>query len=294
MSFHQHQLSVQSHIKPFPSQLEKLGASDARKPVMQNISSCRAAEMDDTWHRLRYEAGTLVLEEPILSNLARVAILDQTSIAGSIAYTLSRSLAGAEVSEETLRWTILSAFDSDRALAGRVLEDIVAVYNCDPACRKLLQPILFFKGFQALQGFRIAHYYWNNNRRDLAAYIQTRVAEVFAIDIHPAAKIGRSVVLDHGHSIVVGETAVIGDNVTILHSVTLGGTGKENKDRHPKIGNNVTIGAGASVLGNIKIGDGAKIAAGSVVLRNVLTEETVAGVPAKPIKGEQAKKVVAI
>ncbi len=161
----------------------------------------------------------------------------------------------------------------------------MAVYDRDPACHRFLQPLLYFKGFQAVQAYRIAHWLWNEGRQDLAYFVQMRASEMFGVDIHPAARIGQGIMIDHAHSIVVGETAVVGDNVSLLHSVTLGGTGKEDEDRHPKIGDGVLIGAGAKVLGNIHVGHCSRIAAGSVVLHDVPACKTVAGVPAK-IVGE--------
>jgi serine O-acetyltransferase len=160
---------------------------------------------------------------------------------------------------------------------------LVAVYDRDPACHRFLQPILYFKGYQAVQAYRVGHWLWQAGRIDLAYFVQMRVSEVFGVDIHPAAKIGRGIMIDHAHSIVIGETAVVGDNVSMLHSVTLGGTGKEDGVRHPKIGNGVLIGAGAKVLGNIEIGYCSRIAAGSVVLQDVPPCSTVAGVPARVV-----------
>ena len=159
------------------------------------------------------------------------------------------------------------------------------MFDRDPACHRYLQPLLFFKGFQALQCYRIAHWLWQRRRNDMAYFIQMRTSEVFGVDIHPGARIGKGIMIDHAHSIVIGETAVVGDNVSMLHSVTLGGTGKEDGDRHPKIGNGVLIGAGAAILGNIRVGGCSRIAAGSVVLQDVPPCKTVAGVPAK-IVGE--------
>ena len=173
--------------------------------------------------------------------------------------------------------------EPDLALAARA--DLVATYDRDPACHRFMQPLLFFKGFQAIQAYRLGHWLWENGKKDLAYFIQMRTSEMFGIDIHPAAKIGKGIMIDHAHSIVVGETAVVGDNVSMLHSVTLGGTGKEDDDRHPKIGDGVLIGAGAKVLGNIHVGNCSRVAAGSVVLTDVPPKKTVAGVPAK-IVGE--------
>ena len=163
--------------------------------------------------------------------------------------------------------------------------DIVAVFDRDPACTRFLQPLLYFKGYQAIQAYRVANWLFHQKRFDLAYFLQMRISEAFGVDIHPAAQIGRGIMIDHAHSIVIGETAVVGDNVSMLHSVTLGGTGKEEEDRHPKIADGVLIGAGAKVLGNIKVGHCSRVAAGSVVLQEVPPMKTVAGVPAK-IVGE--------
>jgi len=184
-----------------------------------------------------------------------------------------------------LREVVDKAYAAEPELVAASRADLVAVFERDPACHRLLQPILYFKGYQAIQAYRVGHYLWRNGHRDLAYFFQMRVSEIFGVDIHPGARIGMGIMIDHAHSIVIGETAVVGDNVSMLHSVTLGGTGKEEQDRHPKIGNGVLIGAGAKVLGNIKVGDCSRIAAGSVVLEEVPKCKTVAGIPAK-IVGE--------
>ncbi len=187
------------------------------------------------------------------------------------------------MSEQILREIADEAHDADPAIGASARADLMAVYERDPACHRYLQPVLFFKGYQAVQAYRIGHWLWNGGRRDLAYFVQMRVSEVFGVDIHPNARIGRGLMIDHAHSIVIGETAVVGDNVSMLHSVTLGGTGKEDGDRHPKIGNGVLIGAGAKVLGNIRVGHCSRIAAGSVVLDEVPPNTTVAGVPARVV-----------
>ena len=178
-------------------------------------------------------------------------------------------LASPEMPEMLLREICDAAYedDPDRSVAARA--DIVAVNDRDPACDRFIQPLLFFKGFQAIQAYRVANWLWRQDRRDMARFFQMRVSEVFGVDIHPAARIGKGIMIDHAHSIVIGETATVGDNVSMLHSVTLGGTGKEEEDRHPKIGDGVLIGAGAKVLGNIRVGNCSRIAAGSVVLQEV-------------------------
>jgi len=189
------------------------------------------------------------------------------------------------MSAQILREISDEAYRADPELGAAARADIMAVYERDPACHRFLQPLVYFKGFQAIQAYRVGHWLWKQGRKDLSYFFQMRVSEMFGIDIHPAAKIGRGIMIDHAHSIVIGETAVVGDNVSMLHSVTLGGTGKEDDDRHPKIADGVLIGAGAKVLGNITIGQCSRIAAGSVVLEPVPPMKTVAGVPAK-IVGE--------
>ncbi len=161
--------------------------------------------------------------------------------------------------------------------------DILAVYDRDPACHRYVEPLLYLKGFQALQTYRMAHRLYMSGRKDFAYYLQSRSSMIFGCDIHPNARIGRGIMIDHAHSIVIGETAVIEDNVSLLHSVTLGGTGKEDGDRHPKVRHGCLIGAGASILGNIEIGHCSRVAAGSVVLHDVPPNRTVAGVPAKVV-----------
>ena len=183
--------------------------------------------------------------------------------------------------EVAIRLSPNPAETAEGLMAGRA--DIVAVYQRDPACNTYLQPLLFFKGFQALQAYRVAHWLWKKGRKDMAYFLQMRCSEVFGIDIHPGARIGKGIMIDHAHSIVIGETAVVGDNVSMLHSVTLGGTGKDDEIRHPNIGDGVLLGAGAKVLGNISVGSCSRVAAGSVVLQNVPEKTTVAGVPAKVV-----------
>ena len=185
----------------------------------------------------------------------------------------------------SLRDIAEQAYDAAPELAEIAEADLKAVFERDPACHRLLQPILYFKGYQAVQAYRVGHYLYAKGKRELAYFIQMRVSEIFGLDIHPAAKMGKGIMIDHAHSIGIGETAVVGDNVSMLHSVTLGGTGKEEEDRRPKIGNGVLIGAGAKVLGNISIGHCSRIAAGSVVLEPVPACKTVAGIPAR-IVGE--------
>jgi serine O-acetyltransferase len=185
--------------------------------------------------------------------------------------------------EQLLREIADEAIAADPWIGSAARADLVATHERDPACERFLEPLLYFKGFQALQAHRVAHWLWGQGRRDMAQFLQARVSEVFGVDIHPAARMGQGIMIDHAHSIVIGETARVGDNVSMLHSVTLGGTGKEHGDRHPKIGDGVLIGAGAKVLGNIHVGHCSRIAAGSVVLQDVEPLKTVAGIPAKVV-----------
>lgn len=243
------------------------------------------AEVDPIWARVLDEAETAVADEPLLGGLIHQSVLHHPSLERALSYRISLKLASGEMSEQILREICDEAYAADPGLGEAARADISAVYDRDPACHRFLQPLLFFKGFQAVQSYRIGHWLWQQKRRDLSYFIQMRVSEVFGIDIHPAARIGKGIMIDHAHSIVIGETAVVGDNVSMLHSVTLGGTGKEEQDRHPKIGDGVLIGAGAKVLGNIRVGNCSRIAAGSVVLSEVPACKTVAGVPAR-IVGE--------
>lgn len=197
-----------------------------------------------------------------------------------MSFRIAQKLASPEMSDLILREIVDEAYADDKGLGLSARADIIAVFERDPACHSYLQPILFFKGFQAIQCYRIGHWLWLRRRRDMAYFFQMRTSEVFGVDIHPGAKFGHGVMIDHAHSIVIGETAVVGNNVSMLHSVTLGGTGKEDGDRHPKVGDGVMIGAGAAILGNIHIGHCSRIAAGSVVLHDVPPCKTVAGVPA--------------
>lgn len=245
----------------------------------------RIAAVDPVWSRICDEARVAVQDEPLLGGLIHSGLLHHASLERALAYRFSLKLASGEMSEQILREFADEAYEDEPDLGQAARADLVAVQDRDPACHRYLQPILFFKGYQALQAYRIGHWLWRKGRQDMAYFVQMRTSEAFGVDIHPAARIGRGVMFDHAHSIVIGETAVVGDNVSMLHSVTLGGTGKQEQDRHPKIGNGVLIGAGAKVLGNIRVGDNSRIAAGSVVLEDVPCCKTVAGVPAR-IVGE--------
>jgi serine O-acetyltransferase len=241
--------------------------------------------LDPVWDRIKEDAQAAVASEPLIGGMVHATVLHHNSLESALAYRFAFKLSSSEMTGQLLREISESAYASDPELGEAARADLVASYERDPACHRLLQPLLFFKGFQAVQAYRIGHWLWQQGRKDLAYFIQARVSEIFGIDIHPNAVIGKGLMIDHAHSIVIGETAVVGNNVSMLHSVTLGGTGKEDDDRHPKIGDGVLIGAGAKVLGNIMIGDCSRIAAGSVVLQEVPPCKTVAGVPAS-IVGE--------
>lgn len=234
----------------------------------------------DIFGLLHADAAALAEREPLLARWLEMGILQAANWEEVIASRLAARLAHPALTETELKKLFLDILASEPDIGAAAAADIAAIRERDPACDSWLTPVLHFKGFHALTAHRFAHYLWKKNRREVALYLQSITSEVFAVDIHPAARLGRGLLLDHATSFVVGETAVIEDNVSILHEVTLGGTGKECGDRHPKVRSGVLIGAGAKLLGNIEIGVGAKIGAGSVVLDDVPPHTTVAGVPA--------------
>ncbi|MFB2552163.1 serine O-acetyltransferase [Ensifer soli] len=239
--------------------------------------------IDPIWDALRQEAALAAEREPVLATFFYATVLNQASLEESVIHRISERLDHADVSASVIRQAFLDLRD-EMPEWGKILRvDIQAFYDRDPACIRFLEPVLYFKGFHAIQTHRLAHWLLGHGRRDFALYLQSRASSVFQTDINPAARIGMGIFLDHATGLVVGETAAIGDNVSILHGVTLGGTGKEGSDRHPKIGNGVLIGAGAKILGNIHIGHCSRVAAGSVVLKPVPPKTTVAGVPAKVV-----------
>ncbi len=240
---------------------------------------------DAVWRRLRAEAAQEAAREPTLASYFHAAILNHASLADALSYVLGLKLGADDLNGMQAREVFSNALNSDPTLVAAAAADMAAVLERDAACRVLLQPFLYFKGYQALQAHRVARWLWGQDRDTLAYHIQSRVSEKFHADIHPAAEIGKGVMIDHATGVVIGETARVGDDCSILQGVTLGGTGAKGGDRHPKIGRGVLIGAGANVLGNITIGDDAKIAAGSVVLKPVPARCTVAGVPARPVGG---------
>ncbi|NKJ34604.1 serine O-acetyltransferase [Rhizobium sp. SG570] len=239
--------------------------------------------VDPIWDSMREEARSAADRDPLLAAFLYSTIINHRSLEECVIYRICERLDHPDMQAVLLRQTFEEML-SDWSEWGSILRvDIQAVYDRDPACLRFLEPVLYFKGFHALQTHRLAHWLYNRGRRDFALYLQSRSSSVFQTDINPAARIGKGIFLDHATGLVVGETAVIGDNVSILHGVTLGGTGKEGSDRHPKIAHGVLIGAGAKILGNIQIGHCSRIAAGSVVLKEVPPKTTVAGVPAKVV-----------
>ena len=245
------------------------------------------------WAALRNEAAHLAKSEPSMASLVNAVVLKHDGLGCALSYQLARKLGDQELPAMSVREIAEEAYAADPSLVDKAEADLRAVFERDAACKGYVQPFLFFKGFMALQTYRIAHWLYGQGRETLAYYLQSRVSELFQLDIHPGAVIGSGVFFDHGTGIVIGETAVIGDDVSMLHGVTLGGTGAERGDRHPKIGRGVLLGAGAKVLGNIQIGDHAKIASGSVVLKPVPPHCTAAGVPARLVNcptGDQPAK----
>jgi len=237
----------------------------------------------ELWLALRSEALRAGIREPILRGFLDLAVLDHDGFNSALGALLARKLDAPSLPAERLGDIARAAMAEDPAIIAAAVADLVAIRARDPAAETHLTPFLYYKGFHALEWHRIGHWLWREDRRDLARFLQSRVSEIFAVDIHPAVPVGRRVFIDHGTGLVVGETAVIGDDVSILHEVTLGGTGKERGDRHPKVRDGVLLCAGAKVLGNVEIGRDAKVGAGSVVLQDVPAGATVAGVPARVV-----------
>ena len=255
----------------------------ATLPTSLNKAKLCTGIVSDTaelWQRLRDEAETVVRDEPHLGAMVTDVILSRKSLACAFSARLSRRLAREDMPRASLEPLFSRVFVSQPKIVDSAQRDLFAMYERDPACFSPLEPLLFFKGFLALTTYRVSHQLWKDGQRWLALYLQSLSSEAFAVDIHPAAQIGCGILLDHATSFVVGETAIIEDDVSILHEVTLGGTGKDTGDRHPIIRSGVLIGAGAKILGRVEIGAGAKIGAGSVVLNDVPPHVTVAGVPA--------------
>jgi serine O-acetyltransferase len=250
-------------------------SADAAGDVLRSV--------DPVWDDVQREARRIVESDPAMASFVFAAVLNHSRLEDAIVHRIAQRLDNAVVSAEVIRRGFEDAFADDPAITEAMRIDLAAVFDRDPACTRYIEPVLYFKGFHAIQAYRLAHWLWHRGRQDYALYLQSRSSEVFQTDINPAARIGKGIFLDHATGLVVGATAVVEDDVSILQDVTLGGTGKECGDRHPKIGHGVMIGAGAKILGNIAVGRCSKIAAGSVVLKPVPPNSTVAGVPARVI-----------
>jgi serine O-acetyltransferase len=240
-------------------------------------------KVDPVWARVRHEAEDIARDEPELATFIYEHILNHDTLEGAVIHRVSQRLDHVDISGDLIRQAYTEAIKDEPAIGEAFRADIAATVDRDPATTRFLEPVLYYKGFHAIQTHRLAHWLLGKGRKDFALYLQSRSSVVFQCDINPAARIGRGIFLDHATGLVVGETAVIEDDVSILHDVTLGGTGKEHEDRHPKIRHGVMIGAGAKILGNIEVGYCARIAAGSVVIKPVPHNTTVAGVPAKVV-----------
>jgi len=239
--------------------------------------------VDPIWAELRAEAEAALDKEPALGGFIYATILNHARLEDAVVHRLAQRLGHNDVDAGLIGQTFREVLEGAGGLGIAFRADLAAVYDRDPACNRYLEPLLYFKGFHALVAHRFAHELWKQGRADFALYLQSQSSRIFAVDINPAARIGIGIMMDHATGIVIGETAVVGDNTSMLHNVTLGGSGKEIGDRHPKIGSSVMLGAGAKVLGNIKVGNCARVAAGSVVLADVPANTTVAGVPAKVV-----------
>lgn len=239
--------------------------------------------IDPVFARVRAEAEIAVRSEPEVAGFILSTVLNHDTLESAIIHRIAERLDRQEVPSELIRQSYLDLIERDRSVSEAMRADLIAVADRDPACTRLIEPLLYFKGFHAIQTHRLAHALWREGRKDFALYLQSVSSSVFQCDIHPAARVGKGIFLDHATGLVVGSTAVIEDDVSILHSVTLGGTGKKEGDRHPKIRRGVLIGAGAKIIGNIEVGHCARVAAGSVVLHPVPHNKTVAGVPAKVV-----------
>ncbi|MHA1517662.1 MAG: serine O-acetyltransferase [Alphaproteobacteria bacterium] len=251
------------------------------KPAM--AAEPQIKSYDPVWTQVRREAEQISAQEPALGGFIYASVLSHARLEDAVCHRLARRLQHAVLDPGVVHKTFHEVLDADPTVGEEFRADLMAWAQRDPACDRLIEPLLYFKGFHALQTYRVGHRLWNAGRKDFALYLQSLVSRFLQLDIHPAAKIGRGIMIDHATGIVIGETAVVGDNCSLLHGVTLGGSGNEDGDRHPKIGRGVMIGASATILGNITVGDCARIAAGSVVLKDVSPRRTMAGVPARDI-----------
>lgn len=248
-------------------------------------SSAQVTPVDPVWDAVRENAREIVRTEPGLSSMVLASVLNHETFESALAHRLAERLDHPDVSADLIRQAFGDALEHRPEIGMEARADLAATLERDPATHRAIVPFLYFKGYQAIQTHRFAHALWKAGRKDFALYLQSRSSQVFQVDINPNCRIGKGIMLDHATGFVAGETAVIGDNCSILQGVTLGGTGKADEDRHPKLGNGVLIGAGAIILGNIRIGDCARVGAGSVVVKDVPPRVTVVGVPAR-IVGE--------
>ena len=251
--------------------------------AQQQVRAGGLDKVDPVWARIRREAEEIARREPELATFIYSTILHHDTLEAAVVHRVAERLDSPQVSAELIRQVYADALEHEPAIGDAFRADIVATLDRDPATNRFLEPVLYFKGFHAIQTHRLAHWLWGRGRKDFAYYLQSQSSAVFQTDINPAVSIGRGIFLDHATGLVVGETAMIEDDVSILQDVTLGGTGKQGGDRHPKVRHGVLIGAGAKILGNIEIGENSKIAAGSVVLHSVPPRSTVAGVPGRLI-----------
>jgi serine O-acetyltransferase len=254
------------------------------KAMSMAITREKIASCDPVWGQLRSEAETMARDEPALAGFIHATILKHSRLEDALSYHLARKLGGGDLDPLLARETFDEALAGDASIGESIRADLSAVFERDPACHSFVEAFLYYKGFHALECYRIGHWLWRNGRPALALFFQSRISELFAVDIHPAARLGRGIMIDHATGVVIGETAVVEDDVSMLHGVTLGGTGKGAGDRHPKIRRGVLLSMGAKILGNIEIGEYSRVGAGSVVLRSVPPGCTAVGIPAKLVR----------
>ena len=251
--------------------------------MRQNAKTQSVERIDPVWGRIREEAEQIARHEPAMGGFIFSLVLSHDTFEGALIHRLAQRLGNADIGPDLIVHAFNDALEAEPEIGHAARADIIATNDRDPACHRYIDPLLYFKGYQTIQAHRMAHRLWHLGRKDFAYYLQSRSSMIASMDIHPAARIGKGIMVDHGHDIVIGETTLIEDNVSIMQGVTLGGTGKEAGDRHPKIRHGVLVGAGAKILGNIEIGYCSRVAACSVVLHDVPPNTTVAGVPAKVV-----------
>lgn len=240
---------------------------------------------DPIWDDLRKQAGELAAGEPALASFVHATILNHNRLEEAVSYHLAKRIGGEDIDQMLVREIFSEAMEADPEIGAALRADLAAVFARDPACHAYIEAFLYFKGFHALQSYRVAHWLWSVGRIGMAMFFQSRISRTFDVDIHPAARMGRGIHIDHATGVVIGETAVVEDDVSLFHNVTLGGTGKEKGDRHPKIRRGVLLSMGVKVLGNIEVGEYSRIGAGSVVLKSIPAHCTAVGVPAKVVGG---------